>query len=102
MYFSKVHCRNFKSFKDETIPLKDLNILVGSNAAGKSNTVSIFRFISQIIDCGIENAISLSGGLEYVLNTSIGKKEPLYIYHYLRGHRPHSQTWISVFGAGTL
>lgn len=77
MKITKIHVKNYKSFKDETIEFDKLNILIGANASGKSNTISLFRFINQIIEYGIENAISLSGGIEYVLNTNIGKKEPL-------------------------
>ena len=77
MKITKIHVKNYKSFKDETIEFDTLNILIGANASGKSNTISLFRFINQIIEYGIENAISLSGGIEYVLNTNIGKKEPL-------------------------
>lgn len=79
MYLTNLHIKNFKTFEDETISFGKLNILVGPNASGKSNTVSVFRFINQIISCGIDNAISLSGGLEYVLNTSMGRSRPLYI-----------------------
>lgn len=79
MKITKMSIKNFKSFKEETIEFGDLNILIGSNAAGKSNTINILRFIDNIIDYGIENAISLSGGMDYVLNTSIGKTTPLAI-----------------------
>ena len=79
MRITEIHIKNFKTFNDETISLGKLNILIGSNASGKSNTVSVLRFINHIMDYGIENAISLSGGMEYVLNTSIGKSKPLYI-----------------------
>ena len=79
MKITKIHVKNYKSFKDETIEFDTLNILIGANASGKSNTISLFRFINQIIKYGIENAISLSGGIEYVLNTNIGKKEPLFL-----------------------
>lgn len=77
MRITKIHVSNFKSFREETITFDHLNILIGSNASGKSNTISIFRFLDQIIDYGLENAISLSGGIEYVLNTTIGKSMPL-------------------------
>lgn len=79
MHLTKLHIKNFKSFKDETIIFDKLNVLVGANASGKSNLISIFRFINNIIDLGIENAISLAGGMEYMLNTTISKSEPLYI-----------------------
>ncbi|MBD5281128.1 MAG: AAA family ATPase, partial [Bacteroides sp.] len=29
--------KGYKSFKDITVPLKPINILIGSNGAGKSN-----------------------------------------------------------------
>lgn len=79
MQVTKMHISNFKSFREETISFGRLNILIGSNAAGKSNTISIFRFLDQIIDYGIDNAISLSGGIEYLLNTTIGKSKPLNV-----------------------
>lgn len=79
MKISSISVSNFKSYRDETISFGDLNILIGSNASGKSNTINILRFIDHIVDYGIENAISLSGGIEYVLNTSIGKSKPLSI-----------------------
>jgi len=79
MKISKIFVSNFKSFREENISFGNLNILIGSNASGKSNTINILRFIDHIVDYGIENAISLSGGIEYVLNTSIGKSKPLTI-----------------------
>lgn len=79
MKITKIHIENYKSFKSETIELDKLNILVGANASGKSNTISIFRFINHIIDYGIENAVSLAGGLEYLLNASIGKSKPFHL-----------------------
>jgi len=79
MKITKIHVSNYKSFEEETITFNNLNILIGSNASGKSNMISVFRFLDYIIDYGIENAISLSGGIEYVLNTTIGKTKPLNI-----------------------
>ena len=77
--FFVIVVKNFKTFKDEIIEFDKLNILIGANASGKSNTISLFRFINNVIEYGIENAISLAGGTEYLLNTKIGKEQPLYI-----------------------
>ena len=79
MYSKIIHVKNFKTFKDETIEFDNLNILIGANASGKSNTISLFRLINNIIDYGIENAISLAGGTEYLLNTTIGKEQPFFV-----------------------
>lgn len=64
----KVRAINFKSFEAMDFELSDLNVLIGQNSAGKSNLVSIFQFIRDISTVGLSNAISLQGGLEYLLN----------------------------------
>lgn len=79
MIIKKIRVSNFKSFNDVTIEFGKINVLVGANASGKSNTVGIFRFIDQVIDFGLESAVSLSGGLDYLLNASIGRTKPMQL-----------------------
>jgi predicted ATPase len=61
------------------LSLGNLAIIIGANASGKSNFISIFRFISNIVNYGLDNAISLLGGIDYTVNTSIGKTKPIKI-----------------------
>ena len=49
MKIKYIHIKNFKSFGDQIIDLGNLTVLLGANASGKSNTVSIIRFINNII-----------------------------------------------------
>lgn len=79
MKIRSIKVRNFKSFKEEKLDIQDFTILVGANASGKSNTISLFRFISNIILYGIDDAISLMGGIDYTVNASIGKNNPIYL-----------------------
>jgi energy-coupling factor transporter ATP-binding protein EcfA2 len=44
--FTSVKFRNFKSLKDFTVHLKNVNILVGPNNAGKSSILDAFRALS--------------------------------------------------------
>lgn len=74
-----IHVKNFRSFDEQNIDFQDLNILIGANAAGKSNTIELFRFINNIVTCGLEDAISLMGGINYLINATIGKTAPIYI-----------------------
>jgi predicted ATPase len=69
--------KNFKSFDDLQIDLDNLNIIIGTNASGKSNFINIFKFLRDIIREGLENAISIQGGKEYLLNSKIGYKDEL-------------------------
>ena len=75
----KIKISNFKSFKEETIELDSFNVIIGSNASGKSNLISIFKFIDDIIHLGLENAISMQSGEEYITNINIGNEKPLSI-----------------------
>ena len=77
MTISKIRIANFKSFADQTVELNDFNLLVGANASGKSNFVQAFKFLSDIATLGLEDAISLQGGVEYLRNYGVAKSEPL-------------------------
>ncbi|MBI2918592.1 MAG: AAA family ATPase [Chloroflexi bacterium] len=44
--------QNYKSLKDIEIPLKPLTVLVGPNAAGKSNILDCLRFLSEVATTG--------------------------------------------------
>jgi predicted ATPase len=73
----KIRVKNFRSFKDIELNLGNLNIVIGANASGKSNFVQIFKFLRDITTLGLENAISLQGGIEYLRNINIGSSENL-------------------------
>jgi len=53
--------------------------LVLPNASGKSNFVQIFQFLRDIAISGLDNAVSLQGGVEYLRNMNIGASEDLSI-----------------------
>ena len=77
MTISKIRIANFKSFADQTVELNGFNLLVGANASGKSNFVQAFKFLRDIAMHGLEDAISLQGGVEYVRNLSVADAMPL-------------------------
>jgi predicted ATPase len=45
---SSFHIRNFKSYRDATLPLAPLTLLIGANASGKSNAIEAIRLLSMI------------------------------------------------------
>ncbi|MBC3933731.1 AAA family ATPase [Undibacterium sp. CY7W] len=45
---TKVHITNFKSYKNETLHLAPLTLMIGANASGKSNALEAFRFLSWL------------------------------------------------------
>jgi predicted ATPase len=79
MPVQRIHVENFKSFSRLDIGLSRFHVVIGSNAAGKSNFISIFRFLRDIAKNGIVNAIAMQGGSEYLQNTKIGPSRDLRI-----------------------
>jgi len=79
MPIQSIHVENFKSFSTLDIDLTRFVIIIGSNAAGKSNFISIFKFLRDIARHGLINAISLQGGSEYLMNAKIGPVRDLNI-----------------------
>ena len=45
---ASITIKNFKSYKDATLPLSPLTLLIGANASGKSNAIEAFRFLSWV------------------------------------------------------
>ena len=79
MGIKKITVSNFKSFKYLEIELGDFNVLIGANASGKSNFVSIFEFLRDIVSMGLEEAVSEQGGVEFLRNMNVDLSQPLSI-----------------------
>lgn len=62
-----IHIEGYKSIKSQSIDLLKMNVLIGQNGAGKTNFISLFRFIRNII----------SGRLK-LLSKKIGAESLLY------------------------
>jgi predicted ATPase len=48
-FIEQIEFKNYKSIKDATVKLTNLNILIGANGAGKSNFISFFNFFNYYI-----------------------------------------------------
>jgi len=79
MPIQHIYVENFKSFSQVDLDVSRFNVVIGSNAAGKSNFISIFKFLRDISKFGIVNAIAMQGGSEYLQNTKIGTLNDLKI-----------------------
>jgi len=89
MTINRIHIENFKSFSEIDVDLTRFNVVIGSNAAGKSNFISIFKFLRDIARHGIVNAIAMQGGVEYIRNARIRNLRNLAVkIHYDPGGAP--------------
>jgi signal recognition particle GTPase len=47
----QITIKGFKSIRElESFPLSSLNILIGANGSGKTNFISAFRLLNQIVE----------------------------------------------------
>ncbi|NOS77742.1 MAG: AAA family ATPase [Nitrospira sp.] len=76
MAIRRLQLRNFKSFNALDVKLGDFNVLIGANAAGKSNFTQAFKFMRDIQIHGLDNAVSLQGGVEFLRNINLGANVP--------------------------
>jgi len=80
MQIKYIHVSNFRSFSSLKLQLSDFNVMIGTNASGKSNFVQIFSFLRDVMRDGLDNAISMQGGVEYLRNIKIGESKPFSIF----------------------
>jgi len=91
MYIKQISIHNFKSIEDSQIVFSPFTMIVGANAAGKSNIINVFRFIQSILADGIDNAIALQGGIQYVANANMPKGERIEISYVID---LHNEEWM--------
>ncbi len=75
MIIRSIEISNFRSFRHLKLDLGKFNVMIGPNSSGKSNFIHIFKFLRDIVNHGLDNAISLQGGVEYLRNLSLGSQE---------------------------
>ncbi len=78
-FLKKIKVSNFKNFDELEIEFDKFNVIIGSNAAGKSNFTQIFNFLKDIHEHGLDNAILIQGGVVHTRNIMLGNTKDLSI-----------------------
>ena len=69
--------KGYKSFKDITVDLNKINILIGSNGAGKSNFLSLFELLGNAYEGFLARSVAQSGGVDKLFHN--GRKSTDHI-----------------------
>lgn len=90
MKLDKLTVRGYKSIKGlEDFQLRNLNVLIGANGAGKSNLLSLFRLLGALADNNLQKFVQQQGGPDALLFG--GRKRTPRIeaefYFYRNGYR---------------
>jgi predicted ATPase len=61
----RITIQGFKSIRWlDRFPLHDVNILIGANGSGKSNFVSFFRLVHEMVERRLQVAVNVAGGAD--------------------------------------
>ncbi len=75
-----IKIKGYKSIRTLELPLKPLNILIGSNGVGKSNFISFFKLVNNIYEQRLKE-FSLKSGVDALFH--YGRKNTTAIEGYL-------------------
>ena len=75
----RLRVAGFKSIEQLDVRLKDLNILIGANGAGKSNFIGVFRFVNQILHKNLQFYVSQQLGADKLLFFGRKRTEAIHI-----------------------
>ena len=84
-----ISIKGFKSIRDVTVELRDINVLIGANGSGKSNFLEVFSFLQAIhafnFNLGIEDEllrqyVARAGGAEKLLHFGSRTTEKVNIH----------------------
>src|SRR3954469_21140417 len=64
----KVVLKGFKSIKAMDLELRALNVLIGANGAGKSNLVSFFKMLNEMMAGRLQQYIASTGRAQSLLH----------------------------------
>ncbi len=64
---SRVKVSGYKSIRGAETEINSLNVIIGSNGAGKSNFASLFEFLAASLDSRLDGYVGRSGGPNSVL-----------------------------------
>ena len=60
----RIRVEGFKSIKELDLTMKDINVLIGANGAGKTNLISLFTFLGCLSQGKLQQYIKTEGGAE--------------------------------------
>lgn len=79
MKIERIKLQNWKNFKKVNAPLSNRTFIVGPNASGKSNFLDAFRFLRDIGNGHLQDAVKNRGGFSQLVSRSSGKNDHISI-----------------------
>ena len=58
---NSITIRGYRSIKEATVELRPLNVLIGANGAGKSNLISFFKLMNELMAERLQQHVASTG-----------------------------------------
>jgi predicted ATPase len=75
----RIIVENYRSIRYLDLHLNSLNVFIGANGSGKSNFISVFKFLNKIINKQLQVYVGESGGADSILYFGRKKSDHLII-----------------------
>ncbi|WFP49150.1 AAA family ATPase [Methylomonas sp. EFPC3] len=80
---NRITIKGYKSIQDlQNFKLTDLNILLGANGAGKSNFISVFKFLANMYEQNLQDYVQTNGGPDALLHYGRKKTKEIEMGFY--------------------
>ena len=87
MKINSVTLRGYKSIATlEKFELRNLNVLIGANGAGKSNFISLFKLMAALADGNLQTYVQQQGGPDVLLHGSRKRTEQMDAEIYFKAN----------------
>lgn len=63
-----IEVKGFKSIREMSLELRPLNVLIGANGAGKTNFISLFDLLNQVVEGNLQVFVARAGGTNALLH----------------------------------
>ncbi len=68
MQLESLSLQGFKSIRElKNFHLRKLNVLIGANGAGKTNFISFFKLLNELVECRLQHYVAKQGGADTFL-----------------------------------
>ena len=93
MKLDHLNVTGYKTIRALNLDMRSLNVLIGANGSGKSNFISLFKLLNEMVNDNFQVFVSQSGGADTFL--SYGRKETNAIHVELKaGRNAYECTWL--------
>lgn len=81
----RIQIAGYKSIRDLDLKLEPLNVLIGANGAGKSNLISVFELLNQMVNENLTRYVLQAGGADAFLHYGRKSTDQIELAFTFRG-----------------